>query len=616
MDSGTLVSLILGLLLFSGGLAVFMKVLRPFGKEAGRGLPNHKEWGYLGGSLGGMALGALLLALALFLGHPEWQGMTAYAGGPYDGMAIAYGGNLAHALSGGFLAIAFLGAAFGALYVIYHKDNLTKGVKRLYWWLFGAGLPLGLLGLVFALTGIGPYLHYPLISGFEFTGSGFFWTTAADMGSYQGLHIAFYALIILGGAGVAYAVSDFAFYQRYHRHGMIDTLVLIAFPAGVIGARLWYVIGNYEREFAGHDFWNVFKIWDGGITILGGAAAGILAGFFFLKLKRKEVDARWAIDVCVPTILLAQVIGRWGNFFNVEVYGQTVSLANGWQWLPNFVALQMGFNSGGSPLAGGRLNTPLFLVEGLLNLAGYFLIVYGVGKGLKKYRKPGDLAGLYFVWYGLVRFVMEPYRNVAFNMGVDNSWSVSNSLAYVVIGLVVIAAFHYYDGYLVHKAKRPLLIALASLPAAALVFPALPSLTVASGDPGSSAYVSRTYGGYELLFTGKSPALLAAWVLLLAAFALFLAACLKAPKIKEKTLWILVGAGASLALVGGLMFLLGAPWNDLGPTFNGAKANYSLSYGFLLPALVALAADYLVLTLLFGDRALQKKAAVLAASQK
>jgi phosphatidylglycerol:prolipoprotein diacylglycerol transferase len=66
---------------------------------------------------------------------------------------------------------------------------------------------------------------------------------------------------------------------------------------------------------------------------LGGRFAASLAGLFSSIIARKYVNLRWAMDVCVPTILLAQAIGRWGNFFNVEVYGTTTAYTSGWSWL-------------------------------------------------------------------------------------------------------------------------------------------------------------------------------------------------------------------------------------------------------------------------------------------
>jgi phosphatidylglycerol:prolipoprotein diacylglycerol transferase len=98
---------------------------------------------------------------------------------------------------------------------------------------------------------------------------------------------------------------------------------------------------------------------------------------------------------------LAQAIGRWGNFFNSEVYGTTTAYTSGWSWLPNWVLLQMNTNNGGGYLGAGQIHVPLFLVESLLNIAGYFLIVYGVGKGLKKVHRERRFARLLFpvVWH-------------------------------------------------------------------------------------------------------------------------------------------------------------------------------------------------------------------------
>ena len=76
-------------------------------------------------------------------------------------------------------------------------------------------------------------------------------------------NVAFYAICILSGALFVYALSDHYHYRKYKEHGLIDSTFLIAFPAGILGARIAYVIGNWH-EFSGRDFWHVFAIWEGG----------------------------------------------------------------------------------------------------------------------------------------------------------------------------------------------------------------------------------------------------------------------------------------------------------------------------------------------------------------
>ena len=165
-----------------------------------------------------------------------------------------------------------------------------------------------------------------------------------------------------------------------------------------------------------------------------------------MLLARKWVDIRFAMDTIVPTILLGQAIGRWGNFFNSEVYGQTVALNSGWNWLPGVISGQMGWDC-----AEGMIHVPLFLIESMLNIAGYFLIAYLIPFLWKKNRGLGVLSGFYLLWYGVVRIIMEPLRDSNFNMGVGGNWSVWNSMVYIILGVLLVAAFQII--WVVQKGK-------------------------------------------------------------------------------------------------------------------------------------------------------------------
>jgi hypothetical protein len=321
----------------------------------------------------------------------------------------------------------------------------------------------------------------------------------------------------------------------------------------------------------------------------------------FLHYRRKYVNLRWAMDVCLPTILLAQAIGRWGNFFNSEVYGASVKLSEGWLWLPNWLALQMNTNNGGGYLESGMIHVPLFLIESLLNIAGYFLLVYGLGKGLKKYLVKGDIAGAYFLWYGIVRLIMEPWRDSTFNMGADNSWSISNSIVYIVLGLGLMLYFHLYDYLLTkeHSLVPASFAAFFALVASAFLF--LPSLTASSGS-GTNASVLERYQGFALLFSGNAPALLAAFILGVVALLLYLSAFSLRLLKKEKAYSILLWAGFAGAFVSAILFFLGKNWTSL-PTSNTSGAiSYSLSYGFVLYALALLLSSSAAFAELFSEK--------------
>lgn len=269
-----------------------------------------------------------------------------------------------------------------------------------------------------ALEAIEPGLTYPLPKGIPF----------------EQPIATFYAAFILTGAYLAYALSEREFIKMGKKKGYVEDIFLVAFPAGILGARLWYVWGQWDLEFVGQPLWKIFAVWEGGLAIMGGALGGALAGILYVYFKRKDINIIQAIDIGVPTILLAQAIGRWGNFFNQEVYGAIADVQS-WSWLPTFIQQQMTIN--------GSFRVPLFLIESVINFSGYFVIRYGVGQGLKSFIKPGDQALTYLVWYGLTRGIMEPLRNPTYNMGNDGNWSFLWGWIFFASGLVLILLNHW-----------------------------------------------------------------------------------------------------------------------------------------------------------------------------
>lgn len=286
------------------------------------------------------------------------------------------------------------------------------------------------------------------------------------------LTIAFYAICIIIGAIVAYQLSRHYLKKKGYDPNAIENLFYVAFPSGIIGARIWWMIA--ERQ----PIQDIYKIWQGGLAIQGGVLAGAAVGIIFMITRRKNIPVLLATDCIVPTILVAQAIGRWGNFFNQEVYGYCVDK---WNWLPPFISdrLSIALNSAGDGWAtsnwtgdlfnggdgyyylcdGGasKMVLPLFLIEGLLNLAGFFIIVYGIPALFKFLSKKtndkislanGDLMCCYLMWYGTVRLILEPLRNEKFIMGVDggvgSAKSMVMSIIFIVMGVLGIVGCHLF----------------------------------------------------------------------------------------------------------------------------------------------------------------------------
>lgn len=284
-------------------------------------------------------------------------------------------------------------------------------------------------------------LTKPLANGISFT-KGF---------TFGNNNITFYALFILSGAVFVYFLADHKMYLQYGKHGLLESTFLVAFPAGIIGARVAYVIGNWA-EFAGREWWHVFAVWEGGLTILGGAVAGIVIGVLWYKWRHKKMSVLVAVDICAPVILIAQAIGRWGNFFNCEVYGGLVPDIY-WRWLPRIIFNNMHFNFDGSLTVTGTMHAPLFLVEGFFNILGYCVLSHLFANRLKKYVEGGDIAYGYLIWYGFTRVFMEPLRDPKYNMGSDGYWSWFWSIIFVAAGILCIVINHVVR-YFIRRGKN------------------------------------------------------------------------------------------------------------------------------------------------------------------
>jgi len=583
--------LIIGIILFLLGSGYLIYLTRLFIKDPVDKKGTQRFYLRYGGSVLSLTIGFLLLALSLFLFHSEWQEKSVYTSGVYAGESISFASNLALSLVGSFLFASAMALLWSIFALRYYKRAFDEKVRKKLSLLMFLAIPIAIAGFFLLFEGIGPYLKYPLISGFAIGENGFHWMRAG--GASSGLHVAWYGIVILFGVAVSYWVSDHRFYQKYHKHGYLDAVVLFGFPAGIIGARIWYVVGNFEREFAGQSWTKVFEIWNGGLTILGGAFLGIVVGYLVLRLRHRDVDWRWAIDTILPTILLAQAIGRWGNFFNVEVYGDVIKLEGIWRLLPNWIAQQMGYSSGGISLATGYIHVPLYLVEGLLNIGGYFLLAYGLRKGLKKVLVPGDIAASYFLWYGIVRLILEPLRDNKFNMGVDNAWSICNAIVYILIGAVLIIGFHLYDFYQKKEKPLPLLLGAIIFLIPTFFFPLLNSLNVASSKDGSG--VTSSYTGFEVI--AKSPFHLVTYLLIAIAF-ISLCLSLLFYLLKKKYFHYFLYGGSALSLLGALFLLLGKKASGI----ETASTYLTLSYGYVLMALFALGSTLMGATYFFALR--------------
>lgn len=423
------------LALFALGFGVFLSV--QFVRNRIPPIPFNKLYKRIFVIIGVFTLSFATMMLSIYL----WGGIKPKA---YE---------LAAAIVGGLL-VGFLGSVSLFSFIFhYWGGGEAKGISEAFdKWMFKAlmaAFPLFLISIFFLTDGFANYVSYPLANGISFSHG--FVNPADDYSP----NIAFYALCILSGALYVYFLCDHKFYLQYGKHGILESTFLVAFPAGILGARLFYVIGNWNVEFAGEAWYKMFMIWEGGLTILGGALTGIVVGVAWFMWRNKGYSIWLAVDIIVPTILIAQAAGRWGNFFNIEVYGQVTSVDN-WWWLPRFIVNNMMFNNNGVAVGEGLMHVPLFFIECVTNLLGYFVIAHLFGKALRKYTQLGDLAFGYIIWYGLTRTLMEPLRDTAFNMGSNGYWSWVWSLAFIIGGSIAIGVNHLVRYLKNPKNKKPL----------------------------------------------------------------------------------------------------------------------------------------------------------------
>ena len=262
---------------------------------------------------------------------------------------------------------------------------------------------------------------------------------AIELGS---LRITWYAIFIIGGAILCYLLANKMGEKKGLPKGIIENVFYISFPLGIVGARIWFVLSNLSM-YQGANWYHIFYVWEGGLAIQGGVVVGVLCAIWYLRKKHPDISPLEIFDLCVPNILLGQAIGRWGNFFNQEVYGACV-VRESLSFLPNFILNQM---AGGGDIACKltEVAQPLFLYESLLDLAGWLIISFLLRYKWTKNRPYGILTMLYFVYYGAIRACLEPLRNEAFIMRINGvSTSLVTSIVYIILGVAGIIAIYLY----------------------------------------------------------------------------------------------------------------------------------------------------------------------------
>lgn len=253
------------------------------------------------------------------------------------------------------------------------------------------------------------------------------------------LHVTWYAVIILTGAFLAYYLSLRTIRRWGYADSVLENFFITMLPIAIVGARIWYVIFEWENRFA-HNPISALYVWNGGLAIHGGLLFGIVYGIFYFRHYKS--DLLRIADAIMPNVLLAQAIGRWGNFVNQEAFGQIVE-ADYFRFFPKFISDQMYID--------GYYRQPMFLYESLANLLGFVLLTFAFKK--KGRRKHGDMIWAYLMWYGMVRVIIEAFRSDSLMIGPFKTAQLI-SLAFFAVGLL--GYLGVYDRFF--PQKKPVLL--------------------------------------------------------------------------------------------------------------------------------------------------------------
>ncbi len=208
-----------------------------------------------------------------------------------------------------------------------------------------------------------------------------------------------YALFILAGIVAATIITQRRLSNRGAHQGVVLDIILWAVPLGIVGARFYHVFTHSGDYFyPGANLWDIFAIWDGGNALYGSLLGGAVGAYIGCRIHGIRL---WSFaDALAPAMLVAQAIGRLGNYFNQELFGQPTTLPWGLEILPTAPMFP-------ADLPLGTLFHPLFLYEMIWNLVGVGIILFVERRFALRW---GRAFGVYLIWYGLGRSWLEAIR--------------------------------------------------------------------------------------------------------------------------------------------------------------------------------------------------------------
>ena len=259
--------------------------------------------------------------------------------------------------------------------------------------------------------------------------------------SIFGFDIAYYGIIIGVGmlCGIAMAVHEAK--RTGQNPEMYYDFALCAIVSAIVGCRIYYVA--FEWSYYSQHPLEIFNLRQGGLAIYGGIIGGFICMIIFSKIRKASLLLM--ADTVVPGLLIGQIIGRWGNFFNGEAHGPetTREVLEGIKIIPKFVIDGMNI--------AGTYYQPTFYYEFLWCLLG-FVILLCVRK-FYEYLKVGQLTGIYLMWYGIGRFFVESLRTDSLMLKEFKVAQIVSVIMFVVGLIMLILGFkgskfeNRYDDY-------------------------------------------------------------------------------------------------------------------------------------------------------------------------
>ncbi|MGG6447414.1 prolipoprotein diacylglyceryl transferase [Pseudobacillus badius] len=235
--------------------------------------------------------------------------------------------------------------------------------------------------------------------------------------------IYWYGIIIITGALIGLWLANREAKRKNLPDDTFVNLVVWAFPLSIVSARIYYVL--FQWSYYSQHLNEIVKVWEGGIAIHGALIGAVTTTIVYANKKKLSF---WLLaDIAAPSLILAQAIGRWGNFMNQEAHGGPVT-RNYLEKLklPDFIINQMYID--------GRYYHPTFLYESLWNIAGFFVLLF-----LRKARlKTGELFLLYIIWYSVGRFFVEGLRTDSLMLTETIRMAQVMSLSLIFIAIILI----------------------------------------------------------------------------------------------------------------------------------------------------------------------------------